>query len=170
MEQSPTSKSSSSFATTLKPGQPAGTTTFHIHNGQDSPKIPPSSIRGYIERIRWTLPGELPATAANYGVIFIADRPCTVVGFEEVHQTAGSDGSAVTLQLEKLTGTEAPDAGVDLLATALSLKATANTVQTGTLIQTRDVTLQDGDRLCLNDSGTLTAVANVTVTIFIQYP
>jgi len=166
--------SQSSFAKTLKSGADAGQTTFHVHNGSDSPRIPQASIMQFVEPVRWTIPGIQAATATNYGVIFIADRPCTVVGFQEVHQTKGTDVGAVTLQLEKLTGTTVLGSGINLLQTALSLKATINTIQEGVMAITntggvRDVSLAVGDRLALSDSGTLTALANVTITIFIQY-
>jgi len=150
-------------------------TSRHIHNGQDSQPIPFSSVRPFNEYINWTIPGVQAATATNYGVIWICPANAIVKGFWEVHQTAGSSGGTVSLQLEKLTGTQAPNAGVALLQSALSLKATANTVQEGTLVETstsskKDVSLSAGDRLCLKDAGTLTAVANVTVQILITYP
>lgn len=185
MENTQNPLSQSSFSTSLGAGASAVNTPFHIHNGQDSPRIPPDSIKGFIEKVRWTIPGVQAATDTNYGVIFIADRPCVVVGFQEVHQTKGTDGSAVTLQLEKLTGTTAPGSGLNLLQTAISLKANINTVQTGdistgsdpvtgvrlaTLAAPHSTGLVLGDRLALKKSGTLTSVANVTVTIFIQYP
>jgi len=146
----------------------------HIHNGEDSLNIPFESIQPFKEVVYWTIPGIQAATATNYGVIWIAPANCFVTAFQEVHQTAGTDGGAVTLQLEKLTGTTAPNSGIDLLTTALSLKATINTVQDGTIVLTHTATVKDaslntGDRLCLKDTGTLTAVANVTVAIFISY-
>lgn len=146
----------------------------HQHTGLDSPNIPYSSIKPFYEFIHWTVVGTAAATATNYGVFWIAPAGCTVVGFQEVHQTKGTDGSAVTLQLEKLTSTEAPGAGVDLLDTALSLKANINTVQTADMARTYtnskpDVGMLAGDRLCLKDAGTLTAVANVTVLATIKY-
>ena len=104
---------------------------------------------------------------AGFGVFFINRiAPCYVSAFYEVHQTAGTDGSAVTLMLEKLTGTTALDSGSDVLSATLSLKATANTVQTGSLSATfpnRNLAL--GDRLALEDTGVLTSVANVTVFV-----
>lgn len=147
----------------------------HIHNGFDSENVPFSSIRPFNEYINWTIPGAQAATATNYGVFWIAPADCIVKGFSEVHQTAGSAGGTVSLQLEKLTGTQAPDAGVVLLTTALNLKGTANTIQEGTMAVTftsskQDVSMLAGDRLCLKDSGTLTAVANVTVQVLITYP
>lgn len=108
------------------------------------------------------------ATAANYGTFFTANESCIVVAVTEVHGTLGTDVGAVTLQLEKLTGTTAPDSGTTLLSSAFNLKATINTVQYGSLVATGETILSRGDRLCLKDSGTLTAVANVQVTVYIQ--
>ncbi|MEW6016493.1 MAG: hypothetical protein AB1760_00300 [Pseudomonadota bacterium] len=114
-----------------------------------------------------TLDGANAATAANYGVFFIAPFACTVVSVREAHTAAGTDAGAVTLDIEKLTGTQAPDAGVAVLgATKIDLKGAANTVQSPALTATAaDKTLAAGDRLCLKDTGVLTAVAGVAVTV-----
>jgi hypothetical protein len=116
------------------------------------------------------VPGTSAATATNYGPFFIADRAYQVVSIKEAHGVVGSDASAVTLNVEKLTGTEAAGAGDALLTdntnAGFSLKATANTVQTGTLTATTaNLQLAAGDRLCLKDAGTLTAVDHVVVTV-----
>ena len=141
----------------------------HFHTGFDASRIEYNNIANKRVFISHTLYGTSGATAANYGVFFISPFACTIRGFKEVHQTAGTDGSAVTLMLEKLTGTEAPGSGVDVLSTALSLKATANTVQDGTIIATiANKNLAIGERLCLEDTGTLTSVANVTVMVELQ--
>lgn len=152
-------------------------TPRHFHNGLDAPLIPFSSLERFERIIHHTVIGADAATAANYAVFFIADRPCAVTAFWEVHQTAGSNGGAVTLQLEKLTETEALDSGDELLVTALSLKATANTVQYAEIVQTatsdgntqKTASLLKGDRLALKDAGTLTSVANVCTMTFITY-
>lgn len=110
--------------------------------------------------------GTTAATAASYGKIFTAPYPMTVIGVTEVHTTAGSDAGAVTLGLERCQGTEASGAGDALLASDFNLKGTAETVQTGTLTATTaNLTLQRGDRLNLVDTGVLTAVAGVQVTV-----
>lgn len=117
-----------------------------------------------------TIYGTDAATATNYGVFWIAPFECTITEIREVHQTAGTDASAVSLQIEKLTGTQALDAGVPCLATAFNLKGTINTVNTGALATTlADLRLVRGDRLAMDDAGTLTAVANVTVIIEITF-
>lgn len=108
------------------------------------------------------------ATTANYGTFFTAQESCVVVAVTEVHGTLGTDASAVTLQIEKLTGTTAPDSGTELLSTAFNLKGTINTVQYGVLVVNGENILGRGDRLCLKDAGVLTAVANVQVTVYIQ--
>ena len=118
-----------------------------------------------------SLPGTLSATATNYGVFFIANRPIEITKIKEVHNTAGSDGSAVTLQIEKLTGTTALDSGSTILNTAFNLKGTANTVVSyqGYKDLTINRQLVEGDRLALKDAGTLTNVAGVCVTIYYKY-
>lgn len=93
-----------------------------------------------------------------------------VTSADEVHSTAGSDASAVSLQLTKDTGTQAPGAGVDLLTNntnvGFNMKGTANTVQNGTLTATTaDLVFVAGDRLSLDFAGTLTALAGVNVTV-----
>ena len=108
------------------------------------------------------------ATAANYGTFFTADKTYAVSAVTEVHGTLGTDAGAVTVQIEKLTGTQAPDSGTVLLSTALNLKSTINTVQYGTIVASGANILLRGDRLCLKDAGTLTAVANVQVTLYLE--
>lgn len=135
----------------------------HRHNGFDVSRVFWSDLVSRKLYLEHTIQGTNAATAAFYGVFWIAPFACYVSEFREVHQTAGSDGSAVTVTLEKLTGTQAPDSGTAMLTTALSLKATANTVATGVLTPTTaNLNLVRGDRLGLKDAGTLTAVANVT--------
>lgn len=134
--------------------------------------LPPSSRTAISSvahvAVAHTLINTEPATGANYGAFFIADRPYLVMSFVEMHAVAGNDPGAVTLQLERLQGTEAADSGDALLRTALSLKATANTPQYGDLVSTGETLLQKGDRLCLKDSGTLTSLSNLVVTVYLQ--
>lgn len=139
----------------------------HFHNGFDSSRVYWGDINLKKIYLEHTIFGTNAATAANYGVFFIAPQAVQVTGFREVHQTLGTDGGAVTVTLEKLTSGQAPDAGGVLLDTALSLKTTINTVQTGTLITTTtaNLSLAKNDRLCLKDAGVLTSVANVTVLV-----
>lgn len=105
--------------------------------------------------------------------VFIADRAYVVERIDYVHATAGTDGSAVNVQVKKCTGTQAPDAGTNLLTNntnaGFNCKATINTVQNGTLTATAATkTLAAGNRLSLDFAGTTTALAGVTVTILLR--
>jgi hypothetical protein len=111
------------------------------------------------------LQGATPATAANYGTFFVADRKYKVKGVRVVHGTASSSG---TVQVEKLTGTQAKAAGVGLLASAASTAGTANTVLSPALTSTgADLLLAVGDRLGLSNGGTLTSSAQLVVEVIL---
>ncbi|MBH8566719.1 hypothetical protein I8748_31985 [Nostoc sp. CENA67] len=104
---------------------------------------------------------------------FVADGAYLVTGISYVHSTAGSDASAVNLQITKDTGTQAPGAGTDLLTNntnaGFDCKGTANTVQVGALVATEATrTLASGDRLSLDFAGTVTALAGVVVTVSLR--
>ena len=142
----------------------------HTHNGVDSSSISFTNIVNKNIAFAYTLPGATAATSGNYSIFFISPVATVVQGIQEVHTTAGTDSGTVTLNVEKLTGTTAPGSGTNLIATALSLKATANTVQTATLTTQSLLSLGAGDRLALVLVGTPTAVANVTVTINLLVP
>ena len=138
----------------------------HGHDGLDFSRVKWSDIDNRVFHIFHTVPGINAAIDTQYGEFFIVPFPCVVTGFKEVHQVVGSDAGDVTLQLEKLTGVEAPDGGAELLIDDISLKATAETVQNGSITDERaDKTLSIDDRLCLKDAGTLTAAENVSVII-----
>jgi hypothetical protein len=97
--------------------------------------------------------------------IFIADQRYRVVQIEEVHTTKETGGALVAL-FRRCQGTEAPSAG-DAIGggTSLNLAATDETVQTGILSGTEaNLTLEDGDRLALDFTGTPTDVAGVHFT------
>ena len=138
----------------------------HIHDGFDASKVSSLNLVDRTLYLTHTIYGTGAATATNYGVFWIVPIVCNIASVQEVHQTAGSDGGTVTIGLEKLTGTDALGAGDSVLASELSLKATANTIQTGSLSLTlANRSLIVGDRLALEDTGTLTSVANVTVMV-----
>lgn len=138
----------------------------HIHNNIDGT----TPLRSFVPVIA-SLPTTQPQTAANFGIFFVATKPCYVKAISEVHTVAGNDAGAVTLQVERLQGTEALDAGDPLLLTAFDLKGTANTVQRGALVKSNKtlLSLQLGDRLALKDAGTLTTLQGVCITVELQF-
>ena len=101
---------------------------------------------------------------------FTAPVKCEVVSIREIHAVAGSDGSAVSGTIRRCQGTEAATAGDDLLgSTKLDLKGTALTEQAPALTSTTaNLTLEAGDRLSLDVTGTTTALAGVIVTVLLR--
>lgn len=109
------------------------------------------------------------ATAAQYDHFFTAHFPCEVIQAYETHRVLGTNGSAVTLDIEKLTTGQALDAGVSVLNSTFDLKGTINVPQRvkANTVETSRV-MKPGDRLALKDAGTLTAVAGVQVTVLLR--
>ena len=107
------------------------------------------------------------ATALNYTApFFIADAVYTVVSVKERHEVAGSDGGAVTLMLKKVPSGTAPSAGTDCLSAGISLKATADTNQAGSLHGSpANYIMAAGDSLSIIPTGALTACQGVTVLV-----
>jgi hypothetical protein len=143
----------------------------HSHTGADSLQVSYNDLVGKILVIQHTLPGTSAATAANYGVFFTAPFDCTVIAFSVVFETAGSVNAQ--MNLEKLTGTQAPDSGVEIL-NDLSLTGAANTVQYGVINKGNSgsvpiATLNKGDRLCLKDELTMTSVAGLNTVTTISF-
>jgi hypothetical protein len=107
---------------------------------------------------------------------FTAPVKCQVVAVREVHATAGSDGSAVSGTIRRCQGTEAATAGDDLLgSTKIDFKGTALTEQkfdaadSGELTSTTaNLTLEAGDRLSLDVTGTTTALAGVIISVLLE--
>lgn len=95
---------------------------------------------------------------------FIANRPFKVRSVSAVFSV--TNGAALTVQLSKDTGTNAPGAGTDLLTTALDLNTTANTVLTGVLVGTAGVTsLATGNRLAVDFSAAGTNIVGFVLTV-----
>lgn len=112
--------------------------------------------------------GATAQTAANFTTpFFIANRPYQILEVIERHETAGTDGSAVTVMVKKTLSGTAPASGTDILTAGLSLKATANTNQSGVISRAAD-TLAYGDSLTLVSTGTLTNLVGVTVYVLLK--
>lgn len=138
----------------------------HTHVGYDKTSKIFKEIP-IVERIQSTN----GADTSFYSHFFInsTNRRYVVTEIKEVHGTAGTDAGDVTLQVERLQGTEIKTGGDALLSTAFNLKTAARTVQTGTLIANPStLTLEVGDRLGLFTSGVITSVADVCVVVYLR--
>lgn len=143
----------------------------HTHNGTDSQPVSFSNLTNRYIIDSYTIAGTSAATAGNYSVFFLAPYNLRVLSISEVHTAAGNDAGAVSLNIEKLTGTTAAGSGTTLLSTAFNLKGTINTVQNGLFLGTLDATryLLAGNRLAFKLTGTPTSVANVTISLVLEY-
>jgi hypothetical protein len=101
---------------------------------------------------------------------YTAPVKCEVVAIREVHATAGNDAGDVTGTIRRCQGTEAATAGDDLLGTTkINLKGTALTEQAPALTSTTaNLTLDAGDRLSLDVTGTTTTLAGVIITVLLK--
>ena len=108
-------------------------------------------------------------TAVAAQAFFIAPEPMRVVEIHEIHSTKGTGGGTVTMTVKRCQGTEAPTAGDDLLgSTKINLKGDDNTLQSpGLTDTTANLTLEAGDRLSVDVSGTLTSVAGALVQVLL---
>lgn len=93
-----------------------------------------------------------------------------VVDIAELHETLGTNGAAVTLDVVKCTGTQAAGSGASMLAAVFNLKATINTVvrknrSAGLSTTKANLQLAAGHRLALAFTGTLTALTGLSVTV-----
>lgn len=123
-------------------------------------------VTGY-ERLRDV---QGPTAAASWAVshpIFVNDNVSgtyKVVGVSAVFGTASTSG---TLQVEVATGTQAVGAGTNQLTGTMSLSGTANTTVNGTVIAS-PTTITAGARVNLIFAGTVTNLANCTITVVLQ--
>jgi hypothetical protein len=118
-----------------------------------------------------TIPHDI-VVAFNYGInaeavdtwVFVADADYEVTRVVVIPTGAGTDGSAVTADVMKASGTTAVSSGTTVLSAAdsFNLKGTANTQQTGTLSTTESTRrLTTNDRLGVNFTGTLTSAVGL---------
>lgn len=104
---------------------------------------------------------------------FVATQAYQVTKVRFVHAVAESTAATLYAQVVKDTSTNAPGAGTDLLTNntnnGFDCKATANTVQTGTLTATAaSLQLAAGDRLSIDFSAAATELVGVTVTVTLK--
>lgn len=106
--------------------------------------------------------------------LVIADGEYEVVSVSESHETLGTDGAAVAVDVVKASDGTALSGGTSVLASTFNLKATINTevrktISNGGLSTTAaNRRLSRGQRLGLKFSGTLTSVTGVNVTVVLQ--
>lgn len=109
------------------------------------------------------------AAAGDYAGSIPLPVACKIVSVTERHDTAGNDGSAVTIMVKKTPSGTAKASGTDCLAAGISLKATADTNQTPALHATAgNYTFAAGDSVSLVLTGTATAVVGVGVQVQFQ--
>lgn len=109
-------------------------------------------------------------TAPNVA-LWLADADAEIVFAAEIHETLGTDGSAVTVDVVKVADGTAIASGTSLLATTFNLKATINTRQSRTLSAgtlASDRIIYAGQTLGLKFSGTMTAVTGVNITVVLN--
>jgi hypothetical protein len=106
----------------------------------------------------------LAGDAANR-IFYRASFPCRVLGIFERHSVVG--GAAATAIVKKVTGSQAPGAGTDMMSAAFDLTATVNVEQNGALAAAATLRLAPGDCLGITLAGTLTGLVGI-VTVLLQ--
>lgn len=109
-------------------------------------------------------------TAASYAVshtIFVSDNVSGTYQIAGVSASFGTASTSGTLQVEVATGTQAIAAGTNQLSGTVSLSGTANTTVNGTMIAS-PTTIAAGNRVNLIFAGTVTNLANATVTVVLK--
>jgi hypothetical protein len=108
---------------------------------------------------------QLSAASVTGQVIFIPPVGYTIAAVREVHAVAG--GAGATVNIERLTGTQAPGSGAAILTAPIVLTGAANTVQSTALtnIVATAASLNALDRLAVVLAGTLTGLANCTLQV-----
>lgn len=112
-------------------------------------------------------------TAPNVS-LFIADTDYELLEVQEVHETLGTDGSAVTLDIVKCLTTSTAAAGTTMLSSTFNLKSTINTVvtkskgTTGLSATLANRRIRAGNRIAAKFSGTMTALTGVCIQLWLQ--
>jgi len=98
-------------------------------------------------------------------VIFNCDAKMTVLAIESIHSVPSTP--AITLQVERLSGTEAVEGGDDMLDPAFNLQGAANTIQSEK--EPTNASLVIGDRIAVYVSGNPTDLEGLHLTIKLSY-
>lgn len=142
----------------------------HTHNGFDSPPVSFSDLANNQFSVSSHIQGTSAATATNYGAFWIAPFACSVQTMWESHGNPGSDAGDVSLLFLILSPGQTFLSTPFYEITSFSLKTPANVPGFEPLRQgAAPAILKAGDRLALTTSGVLTNVADVTVTVVLEY-
>lgn len=107
--------------------------------------------------------GPLAAASAVDGNIFVADKRYRVVSIEAAWDTVSTSGY---VQITKCASTTVASVGTALMSAGFNTSTAVNTVNTGTLVATEaSLQVEDGDRLCLYQTGTITGLVGMAITI-----
>src|SRR5690242_17941840 len=99
-----------------------------------------------------------PITAATDANVVICDRPYELRKFSVAYAAAA--GAALTLDIKKCTGTQAPASGTTMLAATADLNTTINTVQSPALSATvANRKTATGDRIAFDFTGSIGSLA-----------
>jgi hypothetical protein len=130
-----------------------------------SPLIPAERVENkYGDVINLVLPSSDAADAARYSTWWNVPNAMEIIRVLVSFTTASTSG---TLQLEKLTGTQAPGSGATILDTTISLAGAANTEITRNQKQmTTARAFDQGDRLAIIDGGNLANLTQLVITIY----
>lgn len=113
-----------------------------------------------------------PAANLTSRHFFIADQGYRIVSITEIHKTAETTAATLTMYVEKLASGVAAGSGSTVMSGTFNGKATANTLQTGTLYEPNTGDSDDplihliaGDRLGIVFSTTATELVGVDVEV-----
>lgn len=117
----------------------------------------------------------MPANADVVNVAIPIDDYLEIVEARESHVTAGTDAGGLSMKVEKLTGTQAPGAGANMLKTSTfdlkgvvantNTRIAASQLTALTAAQAAAKLVSPGDRVGLTITGTPTTCAGVGVTL-----
>lgn len=124
-----------------------------------------SPVKGFTVSV--VLPGATAATAANYGSFWIAPAKCVV---DSITYSFSANSSSGTVEVEKVPSGTAQGSGTNLQTATVDLATGANTNQAATLSATAaTLELAAGDRLALEDGGTLTSLTDFVCTVGLHW-
>ena len=124
-----------------------------------------SPVKGFTVTV--VLPGATAATAANYGSFWIAPAKCVV---DSITYSFSANSTSGTVEVEKVPSATAQGSGTNLQTATVDLSTGANTNQAATLSATAaTVELASGDRLALEDGGTLTSLTDFVCTVGLHW-